>query len=296
MNSQGEFTVECNPETVGSELMDILASGGVTRVSIGAQSFDRAHLKTLERWHEPENVARAVELARRAGIGRQSVDLIFGIPGQTGAQWRADLAHAISLGTEHLSCYGLTYEPGTAMTKRLALGQFAPADEATEVEMFGITLAMLRAAGLERYEVSNFARPGTECRHNLAYWRQEQWLAAGPSASAHVAGHRWKNVPRLDTYLTLSDRGFAPITDHERPDAARALSERIMTGLRLAEGLDAGLIKRSAGQETASRLDGLARGFSRRGLMFPVGERWMLTDEGFLLADGIAADFMAEVG
>lgn len=319
---KGEFTVECNPETVSPELMDILAAGGVTRVSIGAQSFRREHLKTLERWHEPENVARAIAMARAAGITRQSVDLIFGIPGQTVADWREDLGHALSLGTEHLSCYDLTYEPGTAMTRRLALGQFTPADEDVEVEMFGVTLDMLRRAGLERYEVSNFARPGCECRHNLAYWRQEQWLAAGPSASAHVAGHRWKNRPRLDDYLSHSDRGFAPITDHEGPDARRALSERIMTGLRLAEGLDAAAILNAAGP-AAERLARVVQGHERRGLIratapggaavdsAPLGAhgsecgderlmeipgfRWVLTDAGFLHADGIAAELMAAV-
>ncbi len=322
-----EFTVECNPETVSPELMDILVGGGVTRVSIGAQSFRREHLKTLERWHEPENVARAIAMARAAGITRQSVDLIFGIPGQTVADWREDLAHALSLGTEHLSCYDLTYEPGTAMTRRLALGQFTPADEDVEVEMFGVTLDMLRRAGLERYEVSNFARPGCECRHNLAYWRQEQWLAAGPSASAHVGGHRWKNRPRLDDYLSLSDRGFAPITDHEGPDAGRALAERIMTGLRLAEGLDAAAILNAAGP-AADRLARVVQGHERRGLiratapggapfdaapldaapledhgpgcgddplMETPGLRWVLTDAGFLHADGIAAELMAAV-
>lgn len=293
----GEFTVECNPETVSPELMDVLAGGGVTRVSIGAQSFRPEHLKTLERWHEPENVARAVAMARAAGIGRQSVDLIFGIPGQTTAQWREDLEHVLSLGTEHLSCYDLTYEPGTAMTKRLQMGQFTPADEAVEVEMFAITLATLRASGLERYEVSNFARPGRECRHNLAYWRQEEWLAAGPSASAHIAGHRWKNVPRLDDYLSLSDRGFAPIVDHEPPDPRRALAERIMTGLRLAEGLDARSILGKADPEAAERMEHLVNGYLAKGLMGPqpdsLAARWTLTDEGFLFADGIASELMA---
>jgi oxygen-independent coproporphyrinogen-3 oxidase len=316
---EGEFTVECNPETVSPALMDILAAGGVTRVSIGAQSFHREHLKTLERWHEPENVGRAVEMARAAGIGRQSVDLIFGIPGQTTDQWRSDLEHARSLGTEHLSCYDLTYEPGTAMTRRLQLGQFTPADEDVEVEMFSATVAMLRSAGLDRYEVSNFARPGCECRHNLAYWRQEQWLAAGPSASAHVGGHRWKNIPRLDDYLNQSDRGLAPITDHEGPDARRALAERIMTGLRLAEGLDADAVLAAAGPESGQRLTRVVTGYRQRGLMMETarpaplegqgggchdgplmagpapGMRWVLTDAGFLMADGIASDLMAAV-
>jgi oxygen-independent coproporphyrinogen III oxidase len=287
----GEFTVECNPETVCPELMSCLAGGGVNRVSIGAQSFNPALLKTLERWHDPENVARAVELSRAAGIPRQSIDLIFAIPGQTLEDWQSDLQQALGLGTTHLSCYNLTYEPGTAMTARLKRGDFAPADEDLEADMYQCTLAMLRAAGLERYEVSNYARPGDESRHNLAYWRQEQWLAAGPSASAHVQGHRWKNTPRLDDYLALDDDGFAPITDHETPDPRRALAERIMTGLRLAEGLDASATC-AAGPRPAALLQRAER-WATTGHLIDSGARWRLTDPGFLIADSIAADLMA---
>ncbi len=175
----GEFTVECNPETVTEELLGVLREGGVTRISMGAQSFSARHLATLDRKHDPENVEKALVLARAAGISRRSVDLIFGVPGQTVEEWCADLKRATALGTEHLSCYSLTYEPGTAMTARLMRGEFSPCDEGLEVEMHEATLETLRGHGFERYEVSNYARPGAECRHNMAYWRQEEWLAAG---------------------------------------------------------------------------------------------------------------------
>jgi len=295
----GEFTVECNPETATPELMAILASGGVNRISVGAQSFNPSHLNTLERWHNPANVGRAIQLAKDAGIARQSLDLIFGIPGQTLADWQSDLDIALSLSTTHLSCYNLTYEPATAMTARLNRGEFAPAEEDVEVAMFETTLATLRDAGLERYEVSNFARRGDEARHNLAYWRQEPWLAAGPSASGHFAGHRWKNAPRLDDYLDFDDEGFAPITDHESPDPRRALSEKIMTGLRLAEGLDVDSVLvlaaslAGANDPIVDKLNACAALYRGRGLLSPSPTRWVLTDAGFLLADGIAADFMA---
>lgn len=292
-----EFTVECNPETVTPELMRTLASGGVNRVSIGAQSFEALHLKTLERRHDPANVARAVALARDAGIARQSVDLIFGVPGQTVGEWQRDLAAALALGTTHLSCYDLTYEPATGLTARRDRGEVTPADEDDEVEMYAATLRATRAAGLTRYEVSNYARPGDECRHNLAYWRQEQWLAAGPSASGHLAGRRWKNTPRLDDYLSLDDDGFAPIADHEPPDPARALRERIMTGLRLAEGLDSARLLTDAqatcGEKVVSALQWSARAHELNGNLSTGSCRWRLTDAGFLLADGIAGDLMA---
>jgi len=293
-----EFTVECNPETATPELFDTLAAGGVNRLSIGAQSFNTAHLKTLERWHDPANVGRAVEMARAAGIERVSVDLIFAIPGQTMGEWLDDLARALELGVEHLSCYALTYEPGTAMTRRLELGRFEPADEDLELDMMRATLDTLRARGLERYEVSNFARPGRESAHNLAYWRQRDWLAAGPSASGHLAGRRWKNAPRLDDYLTLDDRGFAPIAEHEPPEPRRNLAEAIMTGLRLAEGLDAGdaLARADAIDEnTAARLREAVALQVEQGLLTDSDSRWTLTDRGVELTNRVVRALMEAV-
>lgn len=290
-----EFTVECNPETASAELMSCLAAGGVNRLSVGAQSFNPLHLETLERWHDPENVLRAIELARAAGIARQSLDLIFAIPGQTLDDWREDLRCALQIGTTHISCYNLTYEPNTAMTARLERGAFAPACDEVEAEMYETTLSTLRAAGLERYEVSNYARPGDEARHNLAYWRQEQWLAAGPSASAHIAGHRWKNTPRLDDYLSFDDEGFAPIVDHEPPDPERALVERIMTGLRLAEGVPVDELKSRARGEAAEQLHRVANRWVASGHMLDSDARWRLTDAGFLIADTIVADLAAAI-
>jgi oxygen-independent coproporphyrinogen-3 oxidase len=233
-------------------------------------------------------------LARAAGIPRQSLDLIFAIPGQTAGEWRADLERGVALGTSHISCYNLTYEPNTAMTARLKRGEFRAAEEDVELAMYGATLEVLRGAGLERYEVSNYARRGDEARHNLAYWRQEPWLAAGPAASGHYAGHRWKNVARLDDYLAVDDGGLAPIMDHEPPDERRALRERVMTGLRLAEGIDAGGVLSEAERlgVAAARLERLAARYCDSGHLRIARGRWVLTDAGILIADGIAAEFM----
>jgi oxygen-independent coproporphyrinogen-3 oxidase len=296
LGGAGEFTVECNPETASGELFGVLRGGGVNRLSMGAQSFDPVHLKTLERWHDPASVPRAVELARTAGIGRLSVDLIFGIPGQTPAQWARDLDTALALGVDHLSCYDLTYEPNTAMTKRMQRGEFEPAEESVEIEMYAIARERTRASGLARYEVSNYARAGEECRHNLAYWRQEQWLAAGPSASAHVAGRRWKNVPRLDDYLKIDEDGFGPIIDFEEVDARRALAEWIMTGLRLAEGLSSARLFSRAEAIDPSACERLGRAVLRyleSGDLVDADGRLACSEKGFLLADGIAGELMA---
>lgn len=294
-----EFTVECNPETVTPELMDRLRAGGVNRVSMGAQSFEARHLKTLERTHNPENVAKAISIARSAGIERQSIDLIFGVPGQTLADWRKDLDQALSLGTEHVSCYNLTYEPNTAMTARLKRGEFTPADEDLEVEMYELTHRTLAVAGLRRYEISNYAKPGCEARHNLAYWRQEQWLAAGPSASGHVSGWRWKNVARLDDYLNApSEDGLPPATDVEAPDEVRLLHESFWTGLRLADGVEPEpLLQRCEAVKPGSRLrlERLRERLVHDGRMHEMKDVWRLTDAGMLHADAIAVDVMGAI-
>jgi oxygen-independent coproporphyrinogen-3 oxidase len=292
----GEFTVECNPETVTPDLLDILKAGGVDRVSLGAQSFQPDHLKTLERWHDPQNVVRSVELVRAAGLSRWSLDLIYAIPGQTLDQWTVDLDHALRLSPSHLSCYNLTFEPNTPMTKRLRRGEFEATPDELAGEMFQVTGERLRRAGLHRYEVSNYAAPGQESQHNLAYWRGEEWLAAGPSASAHVAGHRWKNVPRLGDYLAFDDAGFAPIQDHEPPDARRALAEDLMCGIRLAEGLpDEAMLARAASidPDAPARLLHELRAYESVGDVRLAEGRWALTDAGFLRADAVAADLIA---
>jgi oxygen-independent coproporphyrinogen-3 oxidase len=303
---EAEFTVECNPESATPELMGVLRAGGVNRVSIGAQSFNPRHLKMLERWHDPENVARAALAARAAGIQRQSIDLIFAIPGQTVDEWSDDLARAVALGTTHLSCYNLTYEQNTAMTRRLGMGEFEPVGEDDEAEMFELTVRMLRGAGLARYEVSNFARPGHESRHNIAYWLQEQWLAAGPSASGHAwagssmlsGSHRWKNLPRLGDYLD-STAAYAPIVDHEAPDPLRLVRERLMMGLRLERGMDGEGLLADLERLSPGGAAGLRRAVERvvdRGhMVVEQGGRWRLTDEGFLFTDSVAADLMHAV-
>lgn len=292
---RGEFTVECNPETVTSELADVLVGGGVSRVSMGAQSFHAAHLKTLERWHDPENVAKALEIVAAAGIARRSVDLIYAIPGQSIADLERDIDAATSLPVEHVSCYNLTYEPSTAMTARLRRGEFTPADEDLEADMFTLVGARLRASGFDRYEVSNYARPGAECRHNLAYWRQDQWLACGPSASGHARGIRWKNTPRLDDYLSRTDEGWAPIAEVEGRDPFRTVRERIMTGVRLREGLPAEWLLRQAhakGGDTEARMQRALDRMNEQGMLASVSPVLALTDEGVLVADALAATLM----
>jgi oxygen-independent coproporphyrinogen-3 oxidase len=293
----GEFSVECNPETITSELAGVLRSGGVNRASLGAQSFNTEHLKTLERWHDPEKVSSAIDSIRDAGIQRCSLDLIYAIPGQTLDHLEQDLQTALAMPIEHLSAYGLTYEPGTAMTARLMRGEFSQAPDDLEAEMYNHTLSTLRSHGFQRYEVSNHARVDALCQHNMAYWRQHDWLAIGPSASGHFRGHRWKNTPRLDDYLNTDDDGFAPICDHEPPDARRELMDLLMTTIRLSEGVDAIAAMRAA--EPLGASDQLMRAAimcaDQGWIRNANSERWVLSDAGFLFADRVAREFIGAV-
>ncbi|MCC5830334.1 MAG: radical SAM family heme chaperone HemW [Phycisphaeraceae bacterium] len=247
-----EFTVEANPETLTDNIAELLVECGVNRISIGAQSFQPELLKTLERWHEPSSVRRAVKIARAAGITNINLDLIFGIPGQTHRQLEDDLDRILDpeLSPTHLSCYSLTYEPNTAMMRRLELGQFKPLDNHTVADFYATVRQRLADAGLKQYEISNWCKPGYHCRHNLAYWTNLNWLGLGPSASSHINGQRWKNVPQLGRYLASS--GCPPRIDIEHLPSVARIGERLMLGLRLIDGMPQSIVD-SLLNEDASR-------------------------------------------
>ncbi len=294
---RGEWTVECNPETADPALFTLLADAGVTRLSIGAQSFQPRLLEVLERRHDPPSVARAVERARRASIEQISLDLIFAICTQTLEELDRDLDAALALEPAHMSCYALTYEPNTPLTRRMQMGRVEPVDESLEVAMYERVVERLAGRGLQRYEVSNFAHEGLECAHNLVYWRQGEWLSAGPSASGHVAGWRWKNIPHLGRYLA-SEGGLPTVVDLETPDPARALGERLMTGLRLREGVRWSEIDaqaRAVGDAVAERLARVRDTRIKGGHLRWMGDRVVPTPSGFLFADAVARDMLAEL-
>lgn len=243
-----EFTVEANPATVTPETAAVMAAAGVNRVSIGAQSFDPGELRVLERLHSPPQVADTIRICRAAGIEQLNIDLIFAVPGQTLASWLANLDQAIALGTDHLSCYGLTYERGTPLFDQLHAGQVRRIDQDLEAEMYETTLEHLARAGLHQYEISNFARPGRECRHNLVYWRNEPYLAIGPSASGYIDGVRYKNIADVAEYIRAIEQGRRPWIEHERPSLEQQIRETLMMGLRLNEGIDVAAFARRFGR------------------------------------------------
>ncbi|MGJ8636053.1 MAG: radical SAM family heme chaperone HemW [Phycisphaerales bacterium] len=296
LTSQTEWTIESNPETFTDEICEVLAESPVNRISTGAQSFNLDHLKTLERHHNPESVVCSILKAKQAGFERISLDLIYGIPNQTLDQWADDLKRAFELPIDHLSAYALTYEPNTAMTKRLNKGEFQQTPDELEVEMYNHTLDQIRAHGLARYEVSNHSKPGSECKHNLAYWEGQNWLAIGPSASGHLDGIRWKNTPRLDEYLNTSEQGFAPICELESPDPKHMLMDWMMMGIRVSNGLSIDrLMSDSERLGADQRITQTIQSCTDLGWTIQQDNHLRLTDSGFHYADRVARELIGSL-
>jgi len=292
-----EFTVEANPNTFCPDRARVLAAHGVNRVSFGAQSFLKRELEVLQRDHEPENVAQAMGYARAAGIENLNIDLIFGTPGQTLADWDYSLQRALELQPNHVSAYSLIYEPNTPMTARMKRGEFAVLDEETELGIFQHTYDTLRGAGFTRYEVSNYARPGKECRHNLHYWKGGNWMAWGPSAAGAYAGWRWKNVQNLAHYLEAlgGDVPTLPITQMERLSDVRRAGESLMLWLRLAEGVNFAEFEARTGVDPRGRIDAVRKKYDDLGFFASIGEGEGLrfTEKGVVVSDHILADMLA---
>ena len=232
-----EWTVEANPGALTAEPLDILRAGGADRMSLGAQSFDPDTLRFLGRRHTPEDIAQAVRAVRAAGFLRLNLDLLYALPGRTSHALDQTLAAALALKPEHLSAYALTVEPGTPLAARQAAGTWQPADDGDAADQFHRVRATLAAAGFAHYEISNFARPGEECRHNLLYWSGGEYLGLGPAAHSHWAGARWGNPPDLAAWAEALEAGRAPRAFEERLDPAARARETLVFSLRRLAGV-----------------------------------------------------------
>ena len=286
-----EWTVEANPGDLDQERLDVLASSGVTRLSLGAQSFRTDKLKILERDHEATDIRRAVELARQAGM-QVSLDLIFAAPGETLEQWQDDLEQAVALRPEHISTYGLTFEQGTTFWNRLQKQELATAPEELERAMYLMAIDRLGEADFCHYEISNFARPGHRSRHNEVYWSGEGYFAAGPGAARYVDGVRETNHCSTATYLKRMLRGESPVEEREQLDNEQRARELLIFGLRRLEGVG----RQDFYERTGLGLDSLAgeqlSAFVALGLLADDGEQIRLTREGLLVSDSLWPDLL----
>lgn len=291
-----EWTCECNPATVreayGRDYLAMLFESGVGRLSFGAQSFNPADLKILERHHNPDDVPASIEAARAAGFARINADLIYGVPGQTLSSWADSLEQAIALGTEHLSCYSLTYESNTPMAVRKRLGQVVPTGDDTDLQMFHHTRDRLAALGMPAYEVSNYARPAAECRHNLAYWQGDDYVALGPSGSSHVQGTRWRNRPHLGEWESAIAEGRLPTTDAEQLTPEQRAGELAMLRLRLTSGIEFADFADRTGYDARQLFAAEFDRYGKLGLLEVTATSAKLSGRGWDVADALAGELL----
>lgn len=291
-----EWTVEANPATVDAGYSRMLLEHGVNRLSVGAQSFVAAELQTLGRAHDAEGVRRTIDQAHQAGFERVSLDLMYGVPGQTAESWAYSLAEAMRLGIRHISCYCLTLEEGTPMWEATRMGKLPQTPEEQQLQLMRQTRQVLGAHGLKPYEISNYAIPGQECRHNLVYWRGGNYLGLGPAAASHLAGRRWRNVPNLNRYLKAAERQEVEVEDWEELSVEQRASELVMLMLRLADGLDfehfQSLLKREASAMFGVTLNRL----EKMGMLRRTVSGVALTERGVYVADEVISELVREGG
>ncbi|MDD5348765.1 MAG: radical SAM family heme chaperone HemW [Chthoniobacteraceae bacterium] len=281
-----EWTMEMNPATVSPEKARTLRALGVNRISMGVQAWDDALLRVLGRVHTAAQAERSYHVLREAGFENVNLDLMFAIPTQTRAQWAATLEKTFALGPEHVSAYCLTYEEDTDFFRRFQAGEYRQ-DKEWDADLFEMTLDRLAAAGFESYEISNHARPGRECLHNLAYWEGADYLGLGPSAFSTRGTERWENVADAEAYTARVLAGESAAGFRETLDESTRLSERIAFGLRTNRGVPAALL----GPWQAAVDEYLDAGFFTRAAS-PEGERIRLTRQGVLVADALAEAFV----
>ncbi|MFN2459558.1 MAG: radical SAM family heme chaperone HemW [Candidatus Velthaea sp.] len=288
-----EISLEINPDLALCEALPDLRGAGVNRLSIGAQSFDAGELKTLGRGHSAADVATVVERARRAGFTNVSVDLIFGVPGQTAASWRASLDAAFALNVDHLSAYGLTVEEGTPYARWYQREPGAFFDDGAEAELYAAAIESAAAAGFEHYEISNFARPGFRCAHNANYWRNGMYVGLGVGAASYVDGTRSTHTRDLEEYSTaaLARASIPGESEHLEGDARTG--EAAMLALRTLEGVDTRDFRERYAVEFLEKYRTVIDELAQAGMIRVAGERVQLTERGRFLANDVCGAFLA---
>ena len=282
-----EVTTEANPDSVDERMLGELRAAGFTRISFGMQSTAPAVLRVLERTHTPGASLAMASAAAREGFEHVNLDLIYGTPGESDDDLRRSVSDAIDAGVDHVSAYALIVEEGTPLSRRVRRGEMAAPDDDVLADRYAIVDDLLARAGLEWYEVSNWARPGGECRHNLGYWHDDDWWGIGPGAHSHLGGVRWWNAKHPRTYAEQVSAGGSPEAEREVLTAGQRRMERIMLGLRLREGLPMEEVSASA----SARVPGLLAQDLLDAAAATDG-RLVLTAKGRLLADAVIRDLV----
>ena len=290
-----ECSVEANPGTVDAAYLGALHAAGANRLSLGVQSFDDALLRRIGRIHTAAEAAQAFHAARAAGFGNISIDLMYGLPGQTLDHLRRSVAAAVALAPEHLSVYGLTVEEGTPFAAMQAAGRLdLPTEDAAE-EMYDFLVAELPARGYARYEIANFARPGFESRHNRGYWRMTPYLGLGAAAHGYVDGARWANEADIPAYIRAVREGTCIRTPEDGARTrAREMEEYAFLALRTAEGIDAADFRRRWGRDLEEVYGAVIAHYTALGLLRRTAAGAALTEAGMKRGNEVFAAFLLE--
>ena len=290
VEKDAEVTVECNPDSVDVKSLKILRKAGVNRLSMGMQSANACELERIHRIHTPQPVNEAATAARKAGFTNLSLDLIYGLPGQTMDSWKATVEHALSLIPQHLSCYGLKVEEGTPLAARVAQGEILPDDD-QQADLYLWTVGRLERAGYPQYEISNFAKPGFASRHNLRYWLTQPYIGFGPGAHSDFGGRRYSFVRDLDAYIQGVLQGGDIIDESEIIPKRERCGEYLMLRLRTVQGINEQEYRSTYFMDFAP-LQARLEQFRAQGWAEQTDGRWHFTPKGFLLSNQLIGDLL----
>ncbi len=287
VQTDAEITLEANPGTLEQAHLDALRAAGVNRLSMGAQSFDAGLLRWMGRIHTPEEIERALWMARQAGFENINLDFIFGLPDQRMEQWEATLERALALGPEHLSLYSLIVEEGTPLYRWVEEGRVRPADEDLAAEMYLLAQRWLAQAGYSQYEISNWAKPGKACQHNLTYWRNLPYLGVGAGAHSCFGGRRFSTALKVREYVQRVKRDGQAVVDSEEISRDGEMAETAMLALRLNEGLSLALFEQRYGLSFDQVFGGRLAPIEAAGLLERENGRVRLSEHGRLLGNEV---------
>ena len=287
-----EITIEANPATIDIEQMKSIRQTGYNRISIGVQSFDKTELKLLDRAHGPEEVHSTVDCARKAGFDNLSLDLMFAIPNQSLSSWESNLDKALEKNPEHLSTYNLTIEQGTAFSKLQSNGKLIMPEDGHQLELYKKTIERLTKKGFHHYEISNFARQGKECKHNITYWENTNTLGLGAGASSYINGTRFKNINLPAHYIRQVKEGKAAVEHSETLEPRQAMGETIMLGLRLLKGISIHQFERRFQVSFINLFKNIIHSLKEKELILIEDDRLRLSPKGLFLADSVILEFI----
>ena len=292
VSPDAEITIEANPATIHIEQMKSIRQMGYNRISIGVQSFDKTELKLLDRAHGPEEVHSTIDCARKAGFENLSLDLMFAIPNQSLSSWESNLDKALKKNPEHLSTYNLTIEQGTAFSKLQSNGKLTMPEDNHQLELYKKTIERLTKKGFHHYEISNFARQGKECKHNITYWKNTNTLGLGAGASTYINGTRFKNINLPAHYIRQAKDEKTAVEHSETLEPRQAMGETIMLGLRLLQGISIHQFERRFQVSFINLFKNIIHSLKEKELILIEDDYLRLSPKGLFLADSVILEFM----